>query len=329
MITSTKSASVLPETLSGGSIGHYAHAAIRKHLKKTIRYESEVLADNDPEALHQMRVGMRRLRTTLQTYGLVIQLPDEAQETHLKKLARTLGRVRDLDVLIQKLEQGYRPQLPSKEQSFLDEVLDKHHAYRQKHYAKLTDALTGKRYSRLKSAYKEWLKAPQYKPLATCSIDLIVPDLLLPIVSQLFLHPGWWVGSELPDGNGDPYLLNRWLDEEGKVLHSLRKQVKHVRYQTEFLADCYGSALDGAIAQFKTIQELLGQLQDCWVLDHVLRHDAGEQWAQDAPTLAQQLTEERHQLWLAWRPIQHQFLTPAYRDRLRITVCHKPEKDER
>ncbi len=321
MATSAKPIRITPETSAERSIGQCAYAAIKKHFSKMTRYESEVLADTDPEALHQMRVGMRRLRTTLQTYGFVVQLPDDAQESHIKKLGRTLGRVRDLDVLIQKLEQDYRPRLPADERSLLDHVLAKQHRHRCKYFAKLTNTLKGKRYTRLKAAYKTWFKSPSYQPLAHHSIDLMVPDLLLPIVSQMFLHPGWWVGGDLPSEDIDPHLLNRWLDKEGVVLHSLRKQIKHVRYQSEFLSAFYGVSLDMAIAQFKAIQDLLGQLQDCWVLDHVLRHDAGDRWHQQAPTLVQQLVEERHHLWQTWRPIQQQFLDPAYRSRLRQTIA--------
>ena len=57
------------------SLQDYVHTAIRKYMRKVTRYEKAVIADRDPENLHQMRVGMRRLRTALKTYGSVLQFP--------------------------------------------------------------------------------------------------------------------------------------------------------------------------------------------------------------------------------------------------------------
>jgi len=321
MVTSTVSLETFQETLLEQGLGQFAYTAIQKHLKKTIRYKSEVLSDRDPEPLHQMRVGLRRLRTTLRTYGFVVSLPEEANENSVKKFAKILGHVRDLDVLIQRLEQDYRPSLPPSEQHRLDKVLTKQEKYRQKHFSKVAKFLKGESFKEFKAAYKHWLKAPHYQSLASCSIRLVLPDLLLPLVSQLFLHPGWWVGHNFVEDGINAEVLNRWLDEEGRVLHDLRKQIKHVRYQAEFLSDFYGKGLTPAVQQFKLIQELLGQLQDCWVLNQVLQQEVGDNWQQKFPTLAQKLQEERYTLWEAWHPIQTQFLDPAYRDELRCILA--------
>ncbi|MEB3224731.1 MAG: CHAD domain-containing protein, partial [Synechococcus sp.] len=48
--------------LQGQQFGDWAHQAIAKHYQKILSHETGVLADRDPEELHQMRVGMRRLR---------------------------------------------------------------------------------------------------------------------------------------------------------------------------------------------------------------------------------------------------------------------------
>ncbi len=53
------------------SLKDYAYQAIQQHLKKTLKWEKPVKKDEDPEALHQMRVGMRRLRTAISRFDLV------------------------------------------------------------------------------------------------------------------------------------------------------------------------------------------------------------------------------------------------------------------
>ena len=321
MVASVNGLTCSTKLFESHSLGWFAYQAIQKHFKKVIHYKKAVLNDADPEPLHQMRVGMRRLRTTLYTYGSVVNLPPEAGDASIKKLAKILGAVRDFDVLIQKLEQTYRPTLPHDEQRTLDAILSKQRKYRRKQFAKLEKTLTGNPYKRFKSAYKHWLDAPHYYALAECPIELVLPDLLLPLVSQLFRHRGWFVGSDLPQGEMELSSLNRWLEEEGLLLHDLRKQMKQVRYQAEFLAEFYGDALNEPVAQFKAVQELLGQLQDCWILNQVLEHQVGADWAQQLPTLAQRLKEERGTIWHEWRPIQNQFLNPDYRNHLRHIIA--------
>lgn len=51
------------------SFGNFAYQAIHKYFKKSTKYRVDVLSDRDPEPLHQMRVGMRRLRTALQVFA--------------------------------------------------------------------------------------------------------------------------------------------------------------------------------------------------------------------------------------------------------------------
>ena len=50
-----------------------------------LQHEAEALQDQDPEALHQMRIGMRRLRTALTGFAPALELPKAAQEKMLPK----------------------------------------------------------------------------------------------------------------------------------------------------------------------------------------------------------------------------------------------------
>ncbi|NER99765.1 MAG: CHAD domain-containing protein, partial [Symploca sp. SIO1B1] len=66
------------------TFGHWGYLAVEKHFQKILKHEIEVIKDKDPEELHQMRVGMRRLRTTVTSFEGAISLPKAAQE---KKIA--------------------------------------------------------------------------------------------------------------------------------------------------------------------------------------------------------------------------------------------------
>lgn len=76
------------------------HAILRSCLHQIAQNRSAILSGLDPEGPHQLRVGLRRLRTALRLFRPIINprstgpLDDAAQ-----RLALAVGRLRDLDVL--------------------------------------------------------------------------------------------------------------------------------------------------------------------------------------------------------------------------------------
>jgi len=303
------------------SLNAYAYEAIATHLQTVIQHEADVLADTDPEAIHQMRVGLRRLRTTLEVYGRVLKLPKAGQEKRIKKLARVLGKVRDIDVLQKRLSEQYRSHLPKSEQKKLDNMLRHLHQQRKSDYSKLKKTFKGKPYRQFKLAYVQWLNEPCYTPLAAYTIEQVLPDLLLPLMGELMLHPGWLAGQTLHPDLTESTDLSHWLDQEGIILHSLRKQIKRVRYQTEFLMPFYSSAYKKHVEKISTIQGVLGQIQDCWVLNQTLIEIVGKKWQHRLPTLAAKLQGDRQELWKSWYPLQQQYLDSEVRNELRLLIA--------
>jgi inorganic triphosphatase YgiF len=62
-------------TSAGPSNGAYAFALIQRQTRRLGKLQSAVLADTDPESLHQLRVSLRRLRTALTLFTPALQLP--------------------------------------------------------------------------------------------------------------------------------------------------------------------------------------------------------------------------------------------------------------
>ncbi|MDY7014654.1 MAG: CHAD domain-containing protein, partial [Cyanobacteriota bacterium] len=54
------------------TFGDWARVAIAKHSRKMLEHEADVLKDKDPEELHQMRVGMRRLRSAIAGFSTAL-----------------------------------------------------------------------------------------------------------------------------------------------------------------------------------------------------------------------------------------------------------------
>ncbi|PNW34568.1 UNVERIFIED_CONTAM: metal-binding protein [Euhalothece sp. KZN 001] len=296
------------------TFGDRAIVALAKHSQKMLKHETGVWEDQDPEALHQMRVGMRRLRTALVGFSRAIEVPKPAREKKVGKIARELGTLRDLDVLKESLETYYLPSLPVTEQDQLQSVFKEIAKQRQQAYKKVTKALDSKDYQKLKSSLKQWLESPKLSAIAPFPLAEVLPDLLLPHISNLLLHPGWLVGQ---NSDQDSATI---LDEEGETLHSLRKAGKKARYQMELFTHCYNEPYQQYVKQIKAIQSTLGEIQDSVVLREFLTECCGEKFPQAFPHLQEQLTEFRVQKWQEWEELRQYFLDSATRQNLRLTV---------
>lgn len=309
------------------SIKEYAYQAIQQHLKKTLKWETAVKKDEDPEGLHQMRVGMRRLRTAISRFDLVLNLPESASDKKISKIASCLGNLRDIDVLKETLETLYQPYLPPKEQKILATALNLLAKQRQKALSRTRKTLQGKAYNSLKQGLLLWLDQPIYKPLASLSIEQVLPDLLLPEVSSFLLHPGWLVGTDIIDA--DVKVCTNWpaenieqeLTTKGASIHNLRKQAKRLRYQMELFSDLYGESYAAYLAEVKSIQDILGKMQDSVVMGEWLE-DVFQSLDAQLATLTSLLKENRYQMWQQWQPLQERYLQTQHRHSFHLTVLN-------
>jgi triphosphatase len=67
-------------------------------------YEPRLRRSRSPEALHQIRVALRRWRTALLVFGAAAGVPQDRTRATLKWLARELNEARDLDVFAVAME---------------------------------------------------------------------------------------------------------------------------------------------------------------------------------------------------------------------------------
>ena len=309
----------------------WAYIAIAKHSRKILKCEAGVLQDKDPEELHQMRVGMRRLRSAIAGFAVAIDLPKTVNEKNIAKIGRSLGKLRDLDVLLAALKVDYRPLLPVAEQKSLDKVLKSLNKQRKDELKQVRKTLNSKLYFNLKQELQNWLEQPQYQSIGDLSIYPVLPDLLLPQISQLLLHPAWLVGVELENGQIQfPKMLNskaveQLLEQEEPLLHDLRKSAKRTRYNLELFARFYDDTYHYYLKQIEKIQEVLGQIQDCYVLREILEKVLKSAIAVKMPELAALFSKIRYEKWQEWSILQEEFLDDKTRRELRQTIIWKPK----
>ena len=83
-----------PEIDCGGTPGAACRLLVDAALAQIAANVPGAIGGHDPEHLHQLRVGIRRLRTVLLVFG------DKRLGRRLRKLARPLGAARDWDVFV-------------------------------------------------------------------------------------------------------------------------------------------------------------------------------------------------------------------------------------
>lgn len=281
-------------------VGSYAYRAIKKYVNHILQQEKGVLARRDPEYLHQMRVGLRRLRATCKAFEFAVVLP--VSDRKLKQLGKILGQARDLDVLHIWLE-GYTRQanLKKSEANVLHRLKRTLEKQRKKYVVQTDKLFHSKKYKRLFKALNQWLQHPQYGNLASLPMDVALPDIQMSAVSQLLLHPGWLVTN-----NKNPTQL--------KQVHDLRKVIKNVRYQMSLFREFYGEEYRSQVSAFRQLQDVLGELQDKVVLQNFLVKFLGKKWAKKLPRLEHYLQQRHRQLWQQWLTLRQPYGSFLQRD---------------
>ncbi len=224
-------------------------------LKQVIGNEPALLA-GDPEGVHQMRVGLRRLRAAMSLFRDILRDPQTAAiKQELKWLTGELGRARELDVLVTRVVEPVKQQ-----NSQWDGISSLSHdlaAQRAAALARAQDVVRSSRFRMLTIELAAWLESGEW----TRPRDDLVRDLgVLPI--------------EL---SAAEQLTRRFkkIRKRGKMLvelsprrrHRLRIQAKKVRYASEFFASLFpGKSACKRRSKFlsalERVQDCLGELND-------------------------------------------------------------------
>ena len=99
----------IPEPATGSPrspVADAASAAISSAVRRLMLHDPHTRL-HDAEGIHQMRVSARRLRGYLQTFAPLVQAEwANGINEELRRLARALGKARDLDVMIKNLREA-------------------------------------------------------------------------------------------------------------------------------------------------------------------------------------------------------------------------------
>ncbi|CAI9400744.1 CYTH and CHAD domain-containing protein [Aestuariimicrobium sp. T2.26MG-19.2B] len=237
-----------------------ASAVMLDYLRQqvdTIKAMDPAVRDDEPDAVHQLRVAARSLRSALATYRPLI---DRGRGDHLraelKWLAGEVGRARDLEVSRERLHDliagepdGLAPAALSRH---VDDALDEQS--RQARTAGLA-ALDGDRYRRLLDEVDDLLASPPLRRRAGRRAAPTVATLVTADLERL----------------RKAVRRSRAADNDAASLHEVRKCAKRLRYSAESAVVVHGKRARKLAVAAERIQDLLGDHQDTVVTRELLR----------------------------------------------------------
>jgi CHAD domain-containing protein len=231
------------------------------HFGRLLTKQAEVLASDESEAVHQMRVATRRLRSTLRIFRPYYrQSVLRPFRRALRAVAEALGKVRDLDVYRQHLS-AYTKQQPAasrRELRLLNAGLAvPHSALRQS----LCDYLLSEAHTEFLSAFAAFVQTP-LAGVREGAVELPVPQRVCEVVPRLIYEQYGVVRAYAP-------LLSTATAEQ---LHALRIEVKRLRYLIEAFGELLGTRAELPVEACKQLQDFLGDLQDSEVAGQLTAH---------------------------------------------------------
>jgi inorganic triphosphatase YgiF len=203
-----------------------------------------VLETDDPEGVHQLRIGLRRLRSALYAFRPLIDVDaTRDMDRHAKAVARAVGALRDADIFIDDIyapaagamkgHPGLRP---------LKQALQTHRALKRDAARR---ELQGTHWSALQLYLALW---PQ------TIVECQALDRPVTRFARGALATCW--KKALRRGKHLASL-------EGEQRHKMRKTLKTVRYAAEYFGSLYKAKdVQPFVKQLKRLQDLFGYIND-------------------------------------------------------------------
>lgn len=247
----------------------------------------------NPEYLHQLRVGLRRMRSALRTFeSLGEREVFRALSGQLKTLMQGLGATRDWDVLCVQLARAKGKNEPS------------HAHLMRRASARRTAARNQARTLVGSTAFQltllgalRWMHEMPWRirPEETARLGRYAAHVLVRLERKLSRQ-----------GEGI-----EWSDEAQR--HRLRIRVKRLRYACEPFAELFGqSRMRRYLERLEVLQDILGDLNDIAVGRRLLTELSGGSQAPAAEFMdgwfagrEAELLERLDAAWRAWRKTKH------------------------
>ena len=238
-----------PDLPAGTTVAR-AFTLIGRSCLRQLLVNEPAIRQRNPEALHQMRIGLRRLRAAISLFSEVVTDNQiEAIKAELKWLGAELAPARDLDSFLSEALRPLRKQ--QADQPGFESISRMFARERLKAYRRAREAIESPRFRALVLDTSEWIEAgpwnasdgPLMSARRTTPVEILAAAQLSQRRKKIRRR-----GAKLDE-----------LDPE--QLHKLRIQIKKTRYATEFFASTFRSKK--AAKRHQKFHASLRQLQTC------------------------------------------------------------------
>jgi inorganic triphosphatase YgiF len=251
------SKSIRPDYPRSASLETVLRAVLGEGLRQIAANQTAIEGGTGPEGVHQMRVGVRRLRSALRLFRGQLPARETRELAHeLRWLQRSLGEARDLDVFLGELIEPLARRRPR--DRGLAALREAAEARRRKAHATARRTLASDRYATLLLRLGRFVEGDGFRRRAAA--DLERPAR--PLAEKL-----------LRKRAASMHRLGDRLDELSIAeLHKLRIRAKRLRYATEQLAPLIDArAAKEASRRLSALQDALGHLNDRAVAEALVK----------------------------------------------------------
>ena len=222
---------------------------VEQHLVELQR-QHDFSRTHDPiEAVHQLRVASRRLRTFVDMFGPFADpaLVDSVRAP-LRRITRAVRDLRDADVQAQGLEARLKTAASERERIAVNHLLDRVRRRRNFHAERAEKRLRKLELGELAAALRGMLDQVALRVQApSASYRLVAEVAYQPVVDDA--RAAVPVDSEPPTA---------------EALHHFRLSLKSLRYASELIEPALGPRFEAVHEHAKALQGMLGEHQD-WV----------------------------------------------------------------
>jgi CHAD domain-containing protein len=242
-----------------GPAAYVVRARLHEQVAE-LKYRDPLVRHDVPDAVHKMRVAMRRLRSALATLRPFLDRErTEPLRDELKWIAGVLGAARDAEVLHQRLT-GLVAEQPVElvigpVQRRIDRELGA--AYRTAH-ERSVEAMQSERYFTLVDRLDALVADPPWTPKASQPVASVLPARVAKDYKRLRRRVS--VADQAPDAT-----------TRNERLHEVRKAAKRARYAAEAMEPVYGRPAKQFAKAVKRVQSILGDHHDAVVTQDALR----------------------------------------------------------
>jgi CHAD domain-containing protein len=231
------------------SVGKAFEHILRADTDLVKCWEPIAFKGRDIEGVHQMRVGLRRMRSALTVFRSAIpRKRTKSLSKEMRWAAHQLDHPRDIDVYLdENFSQNGAKRKRGEKKMIKIALKDQKRAYDG-----VREFIKGKRFKALKKDLARWLDSKRWRHKVTQKERKLLKHNIKAFSAEVLEQHRSRV---LKDGQGI-----RVLDSE--ALHQLRIDCKKLRYATEFFDPLYGRSMAGFTGHLKGLQDLLGTLHD-------------------------------------------------------------------